>query len=101
MAKITVTKVTCLRKQELVGKDEIRLKVGGHEVWSDKMSKGDDAAPNVSDTFDNSITVELLERDNNKDRTLDSWSVAATPKGSRTLTATSSGFHYQVDVRVS
>lgn len=101
MAKLTITKVTCLRKQELVGMDEPVLEIDGHEVWSDKMSKGDDASVNVSKTFDDSVTIQLLERDNNKDKTLNTWTVAATPKGSRTLTATSSGYHYQVDVRVS
>lgn len=101
MAKLTITKVTCLRKQETFGKDEPVLEIDGREVWSDKMDKDSDAAVNVTKTFDDNIAVRLLERDNNTDRTLGSWTVAATPKGSRPLTATSSGYHYQVDVRVS
>ncbi|MFC7529227.1 hypothetical protein [Actinoplanes sp. GCM10030250] len=104
MAKVTVTKIVCERKQDVTGKDEPVLKIAGQERWSGKMGNDDIEYPNESEPFTTTISVQLLERNENnpnKDKVLNSWVLNATPTGAKTLTATSSGFHYTVYATVS
>jgi hypothetical protein len=99
MASITITTVKCIRKQDLRGKDESTLCIAGLEVWDAKMAKGDRLHPNVSRNFSDNVLVELKERDNNrKEKSLGRWTVndTPTPTGNPPLTATSSGYHYEV-----
>ena len=99
MASIKITTVKCIRKQDVSGKDEPRLYIAGQQVWDAKMGKGDDLHPNVSRDFSNSVLVELKEQNNNKsEKSLGRWTVAdtPTPAGNPPLTATSSGYHYEV-----
>jgi len=105
MAKLTVTKIFCERKQDVVGEDEPVLELAGKERWWDKMGNNESDSPsNLYEEFTNSISVRLIERNDNnakKDKTLGSWTLGATPKGSQTLTATSSGYEYRVYVTIS
>jgi hypothetical protein len=104
MAKLTVTKLHCTRQQDVTGKDEPVLFLGGQERWNGKIDKGETLFPSVSEEFHNSIVVELKERNGStdkKDKSLGKWTVYPTPSGSKPLTATSSGFDYTVTVDVS
>jgi len=96
MAKITLTKLTCERKQDVTGKDEPVLYIAGQEVWEGKMGKGDDRYPNESRNFDHSVLVELKERNNKKYKSLGSWTVRDDAEGEKKLTASSSGYHYEL-----
>lgn len=102
MAKITLTKLHCKRKQDISGKDEPVLYIAGQEVWEGKMGKGDTRFPagRAVRRFDHSVLVELKERDNNKYKLLDSWTIDDRPH-SATLDASSSGFHYQLSYVVA
>ncbi len=63
------------------------------------MEKGEREHPNVSRSFSGSVLVELKEQNNNKsEKSLGKWTVNQTPTlvGNPPLTATSSGYHYEV-----
>ena len=103
MATLTITKIHCSRKQDVTGDDEPVIDIGGRRRWTGKMGKGDTRFPNEVEQFSNSILVELKERDGNnpkKDKSLGKWTVYATPTGNKTLTATSSGYLYEVTANV-
>lgn len=96
MAKITVTKLRCERKQDISGDDEPILVIDDQEVWAGKMGKGDTQYPNVSHSFDQSAVVELKERDSKKDKSLGSWMIRGQAQSETMVIATSSGYHYQL-----
>lgn len=96
MAKITLTKLTCERKQDVTGQDEPVLYIAGQEVWEGKMGKGDTRYPNEPRYFDHSVHVELKERNKNKYKPLGSWTIRDDAEGEKMLTASSSGYHYKV-----
>jgi hypothetical protein len=104
MALIRIDSVKCIRKQDVVGEDEVNLYIAGQRVWDGKMSKGELLRPNVERKFANSVLVELKEQNNNNksEKSLGNWTVNATPTVANNppLTATSSGFHYEVSFDV-
>jgi hypothetical protein len=100
MADLKITTIKCIRKQDISGKDEPRLYIGGLKVWDGKMAKGDSVNPKgLVRSFSDTVLVELREQDNNKkEKMLGQWTVSdtPTPAGNAPLTATSSGYHYEV-----
>jgi hypothetical protein len=98
MATLTIDTVKCIRKQDVMGKDEPILYIAGQPVWNEKMGKGDSRSPKVSRAFSNSVIVELKEQDNNQEKSLGKWTIEDTPTiaNNAPLTATSSGYHYEV-----
>jgi hypothetical protein len=96
MAKITLTKLRCEQKHDILGEDEPVLDIAGREVWAGKMGKGETQFPNVSRTFEHSVVVELKERNKKKDKSLGSWMIRDDAQGETMLTATSAGYHYQL-----
>jgi hypothetical protein len=99
MASIKITTVKCIRKQDVINSDEPRLYIGGIQVWDAKMEKGESLHPNVSRGFSDTVLVELKEQNNNRsEKSLGKWTVSDTPTpvGNPPLTATSSGYHYEV-----
>ena len=100
MATIKITTVKCIRKQDILGQDEPRIYLGGLQVWEGKMKKGDsDHLTGVQRSFSDDILVELREQNNNKsEKELGKWTVSdtPTPAGNPPLTASTSGYHYEV-----
>jgi hypothetical protein len=99
MSSIKITTLKCIRMQDLTNSDEPVLYIGGVQVWEGKIGKGDSLHPNVSRSFSDSVLVELREQNNNKSKkSLGKWTVTdnRTPVGNAPLTATSSGYHYEV-----
>jgi len=98
MATIRIDHVRCIRKQELVGSDEVELYIAGKRVWEGKMERGELLNPNLSRSFSGSVAVELKERDGNSVQSLGNWTLPQTPTqpNNAPLTATSSGYHYEV-----
>jgi hypothetical protein len=96
MATISITEIECVRKQDVFGKDDVEIYVGGTRVWEDKMGKGDTLYPNTPPrSFSGSIGVELRERNGKSTKSLEYWTVdenTANP-----LSAISGpGYHYRV-----
>jgi len=66
------------------------------------MGKGEILHPNVAHRFSGKVVVELKERDGNSVKSLGNWTVPQTPTlpNNAPLTATSSGYHYEVSFDV-
>jgi len=99
MATIRIDSVRCLRPQDVVGEDETKLYIQGLQVWDGKMGRGETLNPNLTRQFSNTVLVELKEQNgNNNEKSLGRWTLPSTPtaNGNAPLTATSSGYHYEV-----
>lgn len=97
MAKITLHKLTCERKKDIMGKDEPALLVAGQPVWNGKIERKGSEYPNESRDFTNSVLVQLTE----SGTVLGSWTVSDQVKSHDDLVATSSGYHYILDYSVA
>ena len=64
------------------------------------MGKGDTRYPNVARSFDHSVKVELKEKNNKKYKSLKSWTISDDVQSETPLTASSSGFHYDLSYKV-
>lgn len=100
MAKITLKKVHCKRKVDVVGKDEPVVFIASQQVWEGKMSKGGAQWPGVSRTFSDGVIVELKEKTGDDYKPLGSWTITESDAPETTRTATSSGYHYEVTCSV-
>jgi hypothetical protein len=98
MATLKITSLKCIRKQDVSGFDEPEIFIGGLKVWDGKIKKDQTLFPNVSRSFVDFVLVELKEQNPGGPKSLGNWNVGATPTaaGNAPLTATASGYHYQV-----
>lgn len=72
MPRLDLDTLTCKRKQELVGKDEIIVTVNGVEVFNRKMEKGQSERCDHMQDFDEGelVAVTVEERDGNRYKTI-------------------------------
>jgi hypothetical protein len=102
MAQLHITELKCIRKQDVVGKDEPVIWIAGQYAWDGKIEKGElvDADLNLRKEFTDSVLVELKEANGAGQRDgklLRAWTIQATPAGPRDpLRATAAGYDYQV-----
>ncbi|MEZ5417184.1 MAG: hypothetical protein R2708_07565 [Vicinamibacterales bacterium] len=101
MATLNLTELKCIRKQDITGSDEPEIYIGGLKVWDGKMKKDDVERLSESRGFSDSVLVELKERDGHSAKSLGQWTITDTPTSTKTLTATSSGYHYQLKYTVA
>ncbi len=101
MATLNLTQLKCIRKQDIIGKDEPEIYIGGLKVWDGKMGKGDVKPLSESRGFSDSVLLELKERDGKSAKSLGKWTISDTPSSTKTLTATSSGYHYELKYSVA
>lgn len=96
MATLKITKLHCIRKQDVTGSDEPVIDIGGQFAWEGKMKKGDWEYPNEERDFNPTIKVDLKEKNPKKSKLLHSWTISNVPTVNKKLTASSSGFHYEL-----
>jgi hypothetical protein len=99
MANIRIDQVRCIRKQDISGSDEVEFYIDGKFFWDGKMERDEILRPNLPRrSFSGSVGVELKELDGNSVKSLGYWTVSQTPTppNNAPLTATSSGYHYEV-----
>src|SRR5262245_8771155 len=99
MTTMHVTQLECVRKQDVVGDDEIVIILDGQEMGVWPMSRGQVRPfnPHLSKPFNGSITVELKERNGlNKYTPLGSTQVSAANPGPQPIEYKTSGAHYHV-----
>jgi hypothetical protein len=101
MATITITKLHCVRKQDVTGLDEPVIRLGGQRAWEGKLGEDDWDDPNETRTFGPSILVELEEKNGLSEKPLGSWTVSDVAVSNKKVTASSSGFHYELFYSVS
>jgi len=70
MSKLQLKSITCFKKQDLIGKDELIIKLGGNIAWSatgfskDTTRSLETVEPRQ---FANQIKLELFEKDPGRD----------------------------------
>lgn len=105
MATLTVTKVKCIRPQDVIGNDEAVVHIGGQQQGGVlKLDKGSSKTVSESESFTNSMLLQLKERNGTStknEKVLGSWTVYPTPVTDKVVTATSSGFEYEVTCSVA
>jgi hypothetical protein len=98
MARLHITGLKCIRQQDVVGVDEPVIWIAGQFVWGGKMDKHDFVPLNLNHDFSQSVLLQLKEANGAAEhdgKLLGYWTLQATPAQDK-LTATSSGYHYEV-----
>jgi hypothetical protein len=104
MAQLHIKTLKCVKKDDVIGKDEASLQVGGVTISGPHtLGKGDDVTLNTLRAFTGSIKVTLIEVDSGKDDDLGSVTITDTQAGIGNLTGffntkTSADYHMTYDV---
>jgi hypothetical protein len=102
MATLELTSLDCVRKQDVSGSDEPRIKVDGDVVWNGVMNKGATRILSVKTSFTGSVAVELEEMNGTNAKQIGATAIIrdnGTP-GSPVAFKTS-GAHYDLHFEVS
>jgi hypothetical protein len=94
MSTIKFTSLSCIRQQDVVGKDEPHLYLDGVDSWNGVLGKGDSAQLGLSKPFDGSMTVTLKEKNPSSWKTIGTVTIN-TNKVSPAVFKTS-GAHYEL-----
>src|SRR6516162_1017596 len=70
MTTLNLTKLTCNRKQDVTGEDEIEIWLDGHLRWNNTMKKNQSRDLSLHQDFVDSIAVEVKERNPNSAKSL-------------------------------
>jgi hypothetical protein len=66
--ELHIKSLTCVKKQDTVGKDKAVLKIGGRTIGGPYlMAKGDSLTLNITEPFTTSVQVTLMEEDAGSD----------------------------------
>lgn len=97
MARINFISLKCVRKQDVTGKDEPEIWLDGKKRWDGVMKKGETAVlmPLFED-FEESIKVELKERNPNKSKLLGTKTVWADRPEPQPVDFKTAGAHYEL-----
>jgi hypothetical protein len=97
MATINFISVKCVRMQDVTGSDELELWLDSKKRWDGVMKKGETAVliP-PSEEFEDSIKVELKERNPNSSKLLGTKTVEAGHPDPQPVDFKTSGAHYEL-----
>ena len=71
MTELHIKTLTCVKKQDTVGKDNAVLKIGGRTIGGPYLlAKGDSLSVNITEPFTGSVQVTLMEEDAGTDDNL-------------------------------
>ena len=93
---LNITKVTCLRKQDVTGVDEAEIWLDGHLRWGNTMKKNQSRDLSLHQDFVDSIAVEIKERNPNSSKSLGTRTVEGTNPGQGPLDFKTSGANYEL-----
>jgi hypothetical protein len=103
MATLELTSLHCIRRQDLNGDDEPRIKVDGAVVWNGVMNKGE--SRNLRPTaveFDSSATVKLEEMNGTNPKQIGTVATIRDGSGNpQPVVFKTSGAHYELYYEVS
>jgi hypothetical protein len=100
-ATLELTTLKCVRRQDLEGSDEPRIKVNGKDEWDSVMAKGDSKSVNITVDFVDFATVTLDEMNGNRAKQIGSTvEIPADRPETRTVDFKTSGAHYQLTYTV-
>ncbi len=101
MAKLELNTLRCIRKQDVTGKDEPRIKVDGDAVWNGVVAKDGSVTIGVSIDFDSQVNVVAEEMNNTKPKQIGGAVIVRESGNPKFLTFKTSGAWYEVDFVVT
>ena len=96
MTTLSLTKLTCNRKQDVTGEDEIEIWLDGHLRWNNTMKKNQSRDLSLRQDFLDSIAVEIKERNPNSAKSLGMRTIEAHNPGQGPLDFKTSGADYEL-----
>lgn len=88
MPQLHIKTLKCVKKDDVIGKDEVVVQMNGVTISGPhKLGKGDDVTLNTLRSFTNPAKVTLIDEDGGKDDNLGSVTITDTQAGIGTLTA--------------
>jgi hypothetical protein len=103
MATLELTSLHCVRKQDVSGNDEPRIKIDGAVVWNGVMNKGEtrNLRP-ASRDFDSSASVKLEEMNGTTPKQIGTIATIRETGGNpQPVVFKTSGAHYELYYEVS
>jgi hypothetical protein len=101
MATLELTTLRCIRKQDITGKDEPRIKVDGTPVWNGVVAKDDSVTIGVTVPFEGEATVIAEEMNNTKPKQIGAAVIVRESGNPKFMTFKTSGCWYEVDFVVT
>jgi hypothetical protein len=101
MATLELKTLRCIRKQDITGKDEPRLKVDGTPVWNGVVTKDGSVDIGASVPFEGQATVIAEEMNNTKPKQIGAAVIVRESGNPKFMTFKTSGAWYEVDFEVT
>jgi len=101
MATLELNTLRCIRRKDLTGKDEPRIKVNGDPVWNGVVKKDGSVNIGVTIPFDNQVSVIAEEMNNTKAKQIGAAVNVRESGNPKFLTFKTSGAWYEVDFEVT
>ena len=101
MATLELTTLRCKRPQDVIGKDEPRIKVDGDAVWNGVVSKDGSVKIGVTVEFEGQVSVVAEEMNNTKPKQIGDAVNVRESGNPKFLTFKTSGAWYEVDFVVT
>ena len=101
MATLELKTLRCIRRKDLTGKDEPRIKVDGDAVWNGVVAKDSSVTIGVTVPFENQVNVIAEEMNNTKSKQIGAAVIVRESGNPKFLTFKTSGAWYEVDFEVT
>ena len=101
MATLNLKTLRCIRKQDVAGKDEPRIKVDGDPVWNGVVAKDGSVKIGVTVPFENQVDVIAEEMNNTKPKQIGAAVIVRESGNPKFMTFKTSGAWYEVDFEVT
>jgi len=101
MANLKLKTLRCIRKQDITGKDEPRIKVDGRAVWNGVVSKDGSVDIGVEIAFTDEASVIAEEMNNTKPKQIGDAVLVRETGNPKFMTFKTSGCWYEVDFEVT
>jgi len=101
MATLELTTLRCKRPQDVIGKDEPRIKVDGDAVWNGVVAKDGSVKIGVTVAFEGQVSVTAEEMNNTKPKQIGDAVNVRESGNPKFLTFKTSGAWYEVDFVVT
>ena len=101
MATLMLNSLKCIRKQDVTGKDEPRIRVDGQKVWNGVVKKGATVDIGVEVEFEDRATVIAEEMNNQTPKQIGNSVTVRESGNPKFLTFKTSGAWYEVYFEVT
>jgi ribosomal protein L14 len=101
MATLELKTLRCIRKQDVIRRDEPRIKVDGVKVWNGVVAKNGSVDIGVTVLFDDQASVIAEEMNNTKPTQIGDAVIVRESGNPKFLTFKTSGAWYEVDIEVT